>query len=458
MLLATWLSLAASWRGAFKQDRTFFRVLWVLLGLLGTRGRGTITSALGMFGLLGRWSSDFRAFSRSDWDVRALFQGVLHHAAPYLKTQRRVVVSLDDTGLPKRSRKIKAASWLRDPLGPKFQTNFVWGLRCLHAIVHLPPQAEGLGCMGLSVGFELAPPPKKPKKGKASEEEWTQYRMAQKTHSLTARAVQLLETLRAECDAEGMKQDILAVVDGGYTNKTLIQNLPRRMDLIGRVRKDIQICMPAKAGRKVYGERLPTPELLRMDGCLPEQVCECFYGGKVREIRNKEISGILWPGGGRRKLLRLIIVMPTPYRPVGCRKLKYNQPAYLITTDLVTPAQELIQAYLDRWEIEVLHRELKTTVGLGDAQVWSDKSVPRLHPALVAGYALLKLASLKAFGPTRTADYHELPAWRSKQDRKGLRRPSPHDLLTRLRRDLATHIHQQGQHCPLHSREIHAAA
>ena len=144
MLLTTWMSLAASWRGAFKQDRTFFRVLWVLLGLLGTRGRGTITSALGMFGLLGRWSSDFRAFSRSDWEVRELFQGVLHHAAPYLRQQRRVVVSLDDTGLPKRSRKIKAASWLRDPLGPKFQTNFVWGLRCLHAIVHLPPQAVGL--------------------------------------------------------------------------------------------------------------------------------------------------------------------------------------------------------------------------------------------------------------------------------------------------------------------------
>ena len=47
---------------------------------------------------------------------------------------------LDDTGLPKRSRMIKACSWLRDPLGPRFQTNFGWGLRCLHAIVHLPPQ------------------------------------------------------------------------------------------------------------------------------------------------------------------------------------------------------------------------------------------------------------------------------------------------------------------------------
>jgi hypothetical protein len=38
-------------------------------------------------------------------------------------------------------------------------------------------------------------------------------------------------------------------------------------------------------------------------------------------------------------------------------------------------------------------------LGLGQAQVWSDQSVSRLHPALVAAYALLKLAAIKAFGP-----------------------------------------------------------
>jgi hypothetical protein len=29
-----------------------------------------------MFGLTGRWSADFRAFSRSDWDARTCFRGV----------------------------------------------------------------------------------------------------------------------------------------------------------------------------------------------------------------------------------------------------------------------------------------------------------------------------------------------------------------------------------------------
>ena len=35
-----------------------------------------VTSALAMFGLTGRWSADFRAFSRSDWNARTCFRGV----------------------------------------------------------------------------------------------------------------------------------------------------------------------------------------------------------------------------------------------------------------------------------------------------------------------------------------------------------------------------------------------
>jgi len=189
-----------------------------------------------------------------------------------------------------------------------------------------------------------------------------------------------------------------------------------------------------------------------------ERFTTCFYGGKNRDLRFKELGGILWPSGGKRRRLRLIIVMPTPYRPPGSRKLKYDQPAYLITTDLITSTQALIQAYLDRWEIEVLHRELKSQVGLGQAQVWSDKSVPRLHPALVAAYALLKLAAMKAFGPTRTAEYHEPPPWRSQKDREGLRKPSANDLLTRLRADLEAQVHVKPPDGTLHPRETYAAA
>jgi hypothetical protein len=454
MLLATWFTMVARWRSAFAQDRSFQRFLLVLLGLMATRGRGTLTSALGFFGQILRWSSDYRAFSRSNWDERALFRGVLAECAPYLHSEPRIVLSLDDTGLPKTSRKIKQVSWLRDPMGPKFKPNLIRGIRCLHAAIHIPPQREGLGATGVSVGFELAPPPKKPK-ASADEDAWKDYQSAQKTHCLTARGAALVHTLRKDCDDAGLCQLILCVVDGGYTNQRMLVNLPDRVDLIGRVRKDIRICMPAKEqGRKVYGEAIPTPEELLKDGCLMIQTCSSFYGQRKRSVQFKEMNGILWPNGAKRRLMRIIIVIPTPYRPQGCRKLRYAEPAYLITTDLLTPAEVLIQQYFDRWEIEILHRDLKTHVGLGDAQVWSEKSVTRVHPALVAAFAMLKLASMKAFGPTRTVDYHDLPRWRSRKDRTGLRKPSAHDLLTRLRSDLSANI----QETPLHPREIHAVA
>jgi hypothetical protein len=270
MLLTTWLAMVARWRSAFAQDRSFHRFLWVLLGLLATQGRGTLTAALGFFGHVLQWSADHHAFSRSQWDERALFRGVIHECAPYLLAQPRLLISLDDTGLPKSGRKIQQISWLRDPLGPKFKVNLVRGLRCLHAILNIPPQAEDQGTMAFSVGFELAPPPKKPKRF-ASDEDRQAFRALQKTQSLTARGSALLKTLHQDCDAAGLTQPILAVVDGGYTNKTLITQLPERTHLIGRVRKDIRICEPAHGpGRTVYGELLPTPESLRQDTC-PER-------------------------------------------------------------------------------------------------------------------------------------------------------------------------------------------
>jgi hypothetical protein len=41
----------------------------------------------------------------------------------------------------------------------------------------------------------------------------------------------------------------------------------------------------------------------------------------------------------------------------------------------------LLQAYFDRWGIEVNHREEKDILGVGQAQVWNEQSVSNV-PAL----------------------------------------------------------------------------
>ena len=61
-----------------------------------------------------------------------------------------------------------------------------------------------------------------------------------------------------------------------------------------------------------------------------------------------------------------------------------------------------MQAYFDRWEIEVNHRDEKSILGVGQAQVWSKWSVARLPALRVASYSLLLLSALQAYGPHRT--------------------------------------------------------
>ena len=141
-----------------------------------------------------------------------------------------------------------------------------------------------------------------------------------------------------------------------------------------------------------------------------------------------------WPKGGRRRRLRLIILAPTPYRNSPNGRTNYRQPAYLLTTDLKRPASEIIQCYLDRWQIEVNQREEKSQFGVGDAQVRNAKSVPRQPAFIVAVYAMMLLAEQKAYGSQRGEAYVPLPKWR-----RGARRPSCLDIVSQLRREMEAH-------------------
>jgi hypothetical protein len=42
-----------------------------------------------------------------------------------------LIAHMDDTILKKTGKKISGTSWRRDPLGPPFQNNFIWGQRFL---------------------------------------------------------------------------------------------------------------------------------------------------------------------------------------------------------------------------------------------------------------------------------------------------------------------------------------
>lgn len=104
---------------------------------------------------------------------------------------------------------------------------------------------------------------------------------------------------------------------------------------------------------------------------------DIWGAGRIHRLKYKLVPNVLWKTGTRDTPLRLIIVAPLGYRRTPKSKKLYRQPAYLLTTDLVTPVEVLIQAYFDRWEIEVNHCDEKSMFGVGEAQVWSKQAAPR---------------------------------------------------------------------------------
>ena len=157
--------------------------------------------------------------------------------------------------------------------------------------------------------------------------------------------------------------------------------------------------MPARKGRRFYGQTKFTPEQVRRcDSRARWQKAQIFHGGAYREVRHKELAQVYWQGGSRKRPVRLLVVAPVGYRTSKNGRKYYRQPAYLLTTDRTTPAVELLQACFDRWGIEVNHRDEKEILGVGQAQVWNGHSVSKVPALLVARYSWLLLAGLKCYG------------------------------------------------------------
>lgn len=427
--------LSTHWKQVFAQGRTTERAVKLAVGLLLGMGRRTITRALCFHGQTQEdWSADYKLFSRSRWDEQALFDGVVPQLveAGYLK-QDLVAVAWDDNSVPRSGKHIKGAQWMRDSMGPPFHVNLIWGQRFLQASVLAPlyeddPQSAP---RAIPVKYKEVAAVKKPGK-KASVEKLAAYKEAKKKHNLSVAAVEQFEQMRQDFDARGMEQTILLhTVDGSYLNRTTLSYGFERAVLLGRARKNARLCYPApEGGRRIYGQYKFTPEQVAKDKRRKWKRTHVFHGGKWREVRYKEVHKVLWQGGGRRRLLRLIVVAPVAYRNTKKGKTYYRQKAYLLCTDHDLPVQTHLQKYFDRWQIEYNHRDEKDILGVGQAQVWAELSTPRVPAFMVATYSQMLVSALILYGPKRTQVYLPLPRWRTQP-----KRPSCQDLVNLLRKE-----------------------
>jgi hypothetical protein len=435
-LLATFLKIVAPWRTVFPQGRTYRRAVRQALGSLCCVGRHCLSRILWAMGRQDRsWSAEYFLHSRCQWEAQAPFQAILTAALPLCRG-RLVGVAVDDTRLRKTGRCIEQAAFYRDPLSPPFHVNLVRAIRFLQASLLVPCHRRApFSTRALPIRFEDVPRVKKPAR-KADAAVVATYKAAVKVHNLSQRFVTMAQAVRQALDAAGGRLKILMLaVDGSFCNRTCLRDVLDRTELIGRTRKDAKLCRRAAEGtRRFYDTKKFTPEEVHHEEAYPWRETKVCYGGKRRKIRYKDVPDLLWPGGARRRRLRLLVVAPTPYRKRHSGRLYYRQPAYLLTTDLTSGAHGLLQIYFDRWQIEVNHRDEKDTLGIGQAQLWNSDAVPKQPALSVAAYSALLLASLLTFGAARGSAYAALPKWR-----RHARRPSCLDLVTLLRKEIVEH-------------------
>ena len=449
------------WAKVFPQQRTLQRALGMAFGLLCGVGKRTLTRALGFLGKTQQdWSADYKLFSRSPWDPRALFHPILEEGIQAHQLDR-IVTSFDDTHVWRQGKHVPQTQWHRDPMGPPFQTNLRWGHRFLQASLVLPLYAQDgeSSPRSVPIRFEIAPVVKKPGK-KASQEDQQEYKRLKKTKNLSVQFVTTAKELRQHLNQTGHASKRLVLVgDGSFCNRTVMAQdwEAQNVSLIVRCRKDIQLCKRARGhGPRFYGKTKFTPDMVRRRKSRAKwQTGWIFHGGCYREVRYKEVLEVYWEGGAKKKVLRLLVVAPVGYRTSQNGRKYYRQPAYLLTTDLTTPALQLLQDYFDRWGIEVNHRDEKDTLGVGQAQVWNKRSVSKVPALVVAMYSWLLLGSLSCYGRQRTSDYEPLPKWR-----RGAKRPSCLDILTLVRRQLAEHpvIFTPGKAPPTYESMLRGAA
>lgn len=206
------------------------------------------------------------------------------------------------------------------------------------------------------------------------------------------------------------------------------------MTLIGRIRKDTKLYLPAvnqvgSGRKKIYGQQLPTPEQIRLSDDYPWQEVDAWAAGRMYKFNVKVIKSLKWRSAGPNSTLQLMVIRPLGYRLTKSSKKIYREPAYLICTDNDLDIQKLLQDYLWRWEIEVNFRDEKTLLGCGQAQVRHPQSVERVPAFITAIYSLLHLAAHRSLKESNQ-NLLPRPKWYPKKEGQ---RHTTRDLINNIK-------------------------
>jgi hypothetical protein len=396
LLLPELFALVAAHRPAVQQERVAQRQLGLLLGWLCAFGRHTLTQVLLALGLGDAdWTAWYRLFSRPRLDYDRLTGCLLGETLGLVATAAPYLVAVDATQLGRRSLRMPGTSWLRHPGTPVFRFGIQRAQRFVH-LAWLPTPTPAGYSRAVPLRFAPAFPTKAvPVAAHPPCKEWEA-------------ALAALAWTRQTLDAAGRQaQRVLALGDGHYSTRHVWAGLPDRVIVLARCARNraLYALPPRATGRgrpRVYGQRLPRP-----DAWLHERR---GWRRTTLAVRGRSIpitfrvEGPCLVKGAAAQPLFLLVVKGIDQR---AKRKRQRDPSFWLVSAVATdaggwrlpwPATDLLAWAWQRWEIEVAHRELKASFGLGEPQCWGPRSAVLSVQWTAWAYAVVVLAGIRAWG------------------------------------------------------------
>lgn len=400
LLAALWQLLLGA-RQVLRQERVFRRIVAFVFGELFALGRHTVTQILRTLGATDQdWSAWYRLFSHPRFDEAALGRQMLRETLTHVLPMEPYVITLDGVRIPRSGKHVAGSSWWPGQNTAPFNRGLVRGQRFVEAAWLTPP--EGSYCRAVPLRWWPAPTEQAVPSIAPPCKEW-------------AAGIEALRWVRQEVDAAGRPtQIVVGVGDGNYDTQGVWQELPERTVLLVRCARNralYALPKPEAVRRGApckYGERLPAPPqyLRRRKGLTPLTV---RIRGRERHLAYQVVGPLLVEGAPDRPLF--LIAVGGQSRQLGGKRPRrvYRPPMYYLVNavlgadgswQLPYSAEQLLVWAWQRWECEVVHRELKSGLGIGEKQCWGKRAALSGVQWGVWVYSLLVLAAYRTWGLT----------------------------------------------------------
>jgi len=427
-LVKEMLQLMEASRAGFGQGRVYLRAVLMAWAEVLSFGGHQVTELLRSVGLVEEdWTAWYRLLQKpSRMQEERLGQALVGQTWEQRGKEGLYVVGIDSTSVARNSHMMEGTSWHKCPRNPPWRVGIHRAQRFLN-LSWLAPLEQGY-----SRAIPLRWLPCFPEK---AVRQTHQAQVEQKT------GASALHWVRNAVDEHNPQTQVLCLADGSYDRPDFWTALPPRTVALVRTAKNrvLKHLPPAYCGRgrrRKYGERAPAPQdYLRQS--VGWQTVHVMVRGHERRMVVR-LEGPFLRDTMPQTPLMLICVRGQVWSGRG-RKPRRDPVFYLVNAvwragrwQLALALNTLLAWAWQRWELEVVHREVKSGFGLGDKQCFNPHAAVTSVQWSAWVYSLLTLTTYRRLG---AATLVQRPtAWQ-----RHPRRWTLHTVLDAFRHELTTH-------------------